>query len=313
GQCGCGVADTDSDGDGTADCNDGCPADANKIAAGVCGCGVSDVDSDGDGTEDCNDGCPADANKIAPGQCGCGVADTDTDGDGTADCNDGCPADANKIAPGQCGCGVLDTDSDSDGVADCNDNCDLISNPLQEDCDGDLIGDVCEIGAGSFDVNANLIPDECESNGLQYCFADGSSFTCPCGNDATAGNEGCKNSSNRGATLYNSGGISAGADDAVLTVIHLPNNKSGIVFMANNQVSIPFGDGRLCTSGGTKRFQVKGSGTTGSFTQTGIVALSGGTIIPGATKNFQAWYRDPAGPCGGTFNLSSAVKITFTP
>ncbi|MBI4883340.1 MAG: lamin tail domain-containing protein, partial [Actinobacteria bacterium] len=263
GPCGCGLSDVDSDGDLVADCNDGCPIDAAKTAPGVCGCGVSDVDSDGDLTPDCNDGCPNDANKTAPGACGCGVSELDSDGDLTPDCNDGCPNDANKTAPGACGCGVADTDTDGDGVADCVDNCDTLANPGQEDCDSDGVGDVCELGAGSFDVNANLIPDECESNGLQYCFADGSSFTCPCGNDATAGNEGCKNSSNRGATLYNSGGISAGADDVVMTVIHLPNNKSGIVFMANNQVSLPFGDGRLCTSGGTKRFQVKSSGTTG--------------------------------------------------
>ena len=48
----------DTDGDGTADCNDGCPNDAAKIAPGICGCGVSDVDTDGDGTADCNDPTP---------------------------------------------------------------------------------------------------------------------------------------------------------------------------------------------------------------------------------------------------------------
>ena len=163
GICGCGVADTDTDSDGTADCNDGCPADANKIAPGICGCGVADTDTDSDGTADCNDGCPADANKIAPGICGCGVADTDTDSDGTADCNDGCPADANKTAPGICGCGVADTDTDSDGTADCNDNCVLIANPGQEDCNGNDIGDTCDIASGqALDCNANNIPDSCD-------------------------------------------------------------------------------------------------------------------------------------------------------
>jgi len=100
----------DSDGDGTANCNDGCPNDANKTAPGTCGCGVADTDTDADGTPNCNDGCPNDANKISPGTCGCGVADTDTDGDGTANCHDGCPNDPNKIAPGACGCGNPDTD-----------------------------------------------------------------------------------------------------------------------------------------------------------------------------------------------------------
>ena len=31
---------------------------------GICGCGVSDVDSDSDGTADCNDNCPHDMNKV---------------------------------------------------------------------------------------------------------------------------------------------------------------------------------------------------------------------------------------------------------
>ena len=163
GACGCGVADTDTDGDGTANCNDGCPNDPTKTAPGSCGCGVADTDTDGDGTADCKDGCPADANKTAPGICGCGVADANTDGDGVADCNDGCPADANKTAPGICGCGVADTDTDGDGVADCKDNCDDLANPNQADCNGNSIGDVCDIASGqSLDCNSNGIPDSCD-------------------------------------------------------------------------------------------------------------------------------------------------------
>jgi hypothetical protein len=58
--CDCGTPDDDGDSDGTPDCDDGCPSDPNKTAAGVCGCGVADDDSDSDGTLDCNDGCPND-------------------------------------------------------------------------------------------------------------------------------------------------------------------------------------------------------------------------------------------------------------
>ncbi|MBK7555261.1 MAG: hypothetical protein IPI55_11810 [Flavobacteriales bacterium] len=36
---------------------------------------MSDVDTDTDGTADCDDGCPNDPNKVAPGNCGCGVAE----------------------------------------------------------------------------------------------------------------------------------------------------------------------------------------------------------------------------------------------
>ena len=136
---------TDTDNDGVGDACDGCPNDPAKTAPGDCGCGVVETgDTDLDGTPDCLDGCPNDPNKIAPGDCGCGIADTDTDNDGTPDCNDLCPNDPAKTAPGDCGCGVADTDTDSDGVPDCDDNCPNTSNPGQEDCNNDGIGDVCE-------------------------------------------------------------------------------------------------------------------------------------------------------------------------
>ncbi len=151
GVCGCGVSDVDTDADGTADCNDGCPIDPLKIAPGVCGCGTADVDTDSDGTADCNDGCPNDPLKTAPGICGCGFADTDTDGDTTPDCNDGCPLDPFKIAPGVCGCGTPDTDTDADGTADCNDGCPL--DPLK------VAPGACGCGFADTDTDADSTPD----------------------------------------------------------------------------------------------------------------------------------------------------------
>jgi hypothetical protein len=151
GQCGCGVVDTDTDGDLTADCNDGCPNDPAKIAPGVCGCGVSDVDTDGDLTPDCNDGCPTDPAKIAPGVCGCGVSDVDSDGDTVADCNDGCPTDPLKVVPGICGCGVADTDTDGDSVADCNDGCP--NDPLK------IAPGVCGCGVADTDTDGDSVAD----------------------------------------------------------------------------------------------------------------------------------------------------------
>ncbi|MBK9272727.1 MAG: T9SS type A sorting domain-containing protein [Saprospiraceae bacterium] len=159
GQCGCGVADTDNDGDGTANCNDGCPNDSGKTTPGICGCGLPDTDSDGDGTADCNDGCPTDPNKITAGQCGCGVADTDSDGDGTANCNDGCPNDSGKTAPGICGCGLPDTDSDGDGTADCNDGCPTDPNKILAGQCGCGVADTDSDGDGTADCN-----DDCPND-----------------------------------------------------------------------------------------------------------------------------------------------------
>jgi hypothetical protein len=341
GACGCGSADVDSDGDGTLDCNDGCPGDPAKVATGVCGCGSADVDTDGDGTFDCNDGCPSDPAKVAPGLCGCGVQDADQDTDGVVDCFDNCPSVAN---PPQ-------DDGDFDGVGDVCDNCAAIANPDQTDCDQNGIGDACDIQAGapdcdgngvpdacelaahdcnqngvldacdiasgtSFDSNANQIPDECEGpTGTPFCFGDGSGHACPCGNSGATG-EGCAHSSGFGAKLSNLGGTSVGLDDAQIEAVQLPHSKSGLVFLGTTQfgggLGVPFGDGLLCVQP-KFRFPVQNSGATGTFLYAHPAASTPTWIVPGATRYFQAWYRDPIGPCGSAYNFSNALAITFTP
>ncbi len=349
GQCGCGVPDIDTDGDGTADCIDGCPNDPNKIAPNLCGCGVPDIDSDSDGAADCVDGCPFDPNKFAPGVCGCGTPDTDTDGDGTPDCNDlcpndpakttpglcgcglpdidsdgdgaldcvdGCPFDPLKETPGVCGCGVVDFDSDGDGIDDCADNCPNISNPGQEDCNANGIGDVCDLASNfSLDTNGDNIPDDCQAgSGTPYCFGDGTGLTCPCGNSGAAG-EGCKNSTGNGSLFYNLGGASVGANDTQMYSVRMPLNKFGLVFMGTqNFGGTTFGDGLRCVKGFTHRFGVHSTGSTGSYSLIGPAALAPNLIVPGVTWYFQSWYRDTTfGTCTSSFNLTNALQIDFLP
>ncbi|MCK6448138.1 MAG: thrombospondin type 3 repeat-containing protein [Planctomycetes bacterium] len=316
GACGCGVADTDTDGDGVPNCFDGCPNDPLKSAPGDCGCGNPDIDTDGDGAADCIDLCVNDPGKTAPGQCGCGVPDTDTDGDGTANCNDLCPTDPLKVAPGVCGCGASDADVDGDGLAVCVDNCPSEFNPLQEDCDGDLLGDACEIVTTSFDSNADNVPDECQPGvGAAVCFGDGSGANCPCANLGDAG-EGCANSSGSGALLYNFGGASVTAHDTALYVIHMPNNKFGLVYMgiglSGGGNGLPFGDGLRCVTGQTKRFAVQNTGPVGAFTLIDPVSIAPAQLVPGSTWYFQAWFRDkPTSPCLKAINLSNAWRVDF--
>jgi hypothetical protein len=53
---GAGECSADWDDDGVVNCDDECPNDPGKSAAGVCGCGVEDLDLNGDGTVDCGNG-----------------------------------------------------------------------------------------------------------------------------------------------------------------------------------------------------------------------------------------------------------------
>ena len=68
--------------------------------------------------------------------------------------DDDTPGDPNQACP---------IDTDGDGVPDDIDNCPDNANPSQRDCDGNGIGDVCEILEGTqTDANGNGLPDECE-------------------------------------------------------------------------------------------------------------------------------------------------------
>lgn len=72
----------------------------------------------------------------------------DQDGDGVSDLLDNCPDMANAMQEDADGDGVgdvCDTDRDGDGVDDVSDNCPLIANTDQADGDGDGIGDVCDM------------------------------------------------------------------------------------------------------------------------------------------------------------------------
>lgn len=140
---------------------------------------------------------------------------------------------------------------------------------------------------------------------------------CPCGNDSAFG--GCANSTGAGALLSASaGGTSVGDDDLELTATGLPRHQFGLVFMGPTAVNLPFGDGRLCVGGaanGIFRFPVQDSGAAGAIGVgpgiiAGTAAFTGG-IAPGTSWRFQAWFRDPAGPCGDAFNTSNAVEALF--
>jgi hypothetical protein len=185
------------------------------------------------------------------------------------------------------------------------------------DCNGNGILDDDDVASGrSADTNGDGVPDECGGPATLYCFCASGA---PCGNtDASAG---CANSTASGALLSASGSASVGADDLVFTATSVPTNKNGIFYMGGGTAQIPFGDGQQCVvAGGTGIFRyapVQNSGPTGTLVLgPGIVARSqsfapAGRIQAGQTWNFQAWFRDPAGPCGSGFNTSNGGAVLF--
>lgn len=165
-------------------------------------------------------------------------------------------------------------------------------------------------------VGALAVQDAPEP-GSPYCYGNG----CPCGNDD--GGAGCSNTTGFGARTAASGTTSVAADDLDVRAFQLPANKTSRFYMGQSVSQSPLGDGFLCTGGGGYplfRFPVVSSGPSGSIAMPENLVdwceqnlPPTGHLTPGSTWNFQAWYRDPAGPCGSQFNTTNSYSLTFAP
>jgi hypothetical protein len=148
--------------------------------------------------------------------------------------------------------------------------------------------------------------------GTSFC---GSPSFCPCGNYPSTAGAGCANSTGKGGLLETSGSDSVTADDLVFRAAQLPPTKPALLFHGTGAPSggtMPFGDGALCIAGQTKRYGVTFVAPNGGAAW-GPGLAGQGAWSAGATLRFQAWHRDPSGPCGGGFNLTNGIEVTFTP
>ena len=186
------------------------------------------------------------------------------------------------------------------------------------DCDGDGMEDGVAIALGMVaDANFDGVPDVCQLGpvGTPFCLcAPGT--PAPCGTWFAGG--GCLNASGTGAVMTGFGTASVSADNLMLTTSGMNPASFCIPIMSLSS----FGpaliqNGKLCVGPTFTRMGIFPTGT-GTTTIGPVVSLAAGlfpsiTILPLSTWNFQTWYRDIGGPCGGNSNFSSALSVTFTP
>lgn len=148
------------------------------------------------------------------------------------------------------------------------------------------------------------------------CPGDGTFGNCPCGNNG-GGGRGCASSVNAsGALLSASGSLSTWNDTTVLTASGLPTTAPCLFFQGND-VNGPvfYGDGLLCIGGGVLRIGTRpASAGTATYPGPGDASVSMRGAIPlnGATRSYQAWYRNSAAFCtSATFNLTNGVRIVW--
>ena len=154
--------------------------------------------------------------------------------------------------------------------------------------------------------------------GTGYCFGDGTGTACPCGNNGAAGH-GCANSfpALGGALLTAIGNAQVSADTVQLQGSSMPN-ASVLYFQGTAQVSTVFGDGLRCAGGTVIRLGTKTNVANSSGYGFGLgdipIHTRGSIPAAGATRNYQAWYRNAAAFCTPfAFNLFNGFQIIWTP
>jgi len=169
-------------------------------------------------------------------------------------------------------------------------------------------------GPGGFlGMTADFIVIEQDLRLTPICFGDGSSGPCPCLNESTVGaGEGCKSSLGFGAILTATGTSIVGHDNLVFHVTQGRPNQTSLLVQGTVQITTPFKDGILCMGNPTERVEFVSLNGAGVGSTTGSIVTNGG-ILPGMTRYYQQWFRDPGGvsPCGSGSNFSNGLCIEW--
>jgi hypothetical protein len=162
----------------------------------------------------------------------------------------------------------------------------------------------------------------------QFCFGDGTSGACPCGNLSAPSTGGCLNSLGSPGTLtaFGMGALTSvsadisGANRITLAGSGMPNSTC-IYFQGTGNPGVVFGDGIRCVN---NPFQVQ----LGTRVNVGGASFVGGTpgpaislqgflstpLVAPVTRSYQCWYRNAAVFCTpAVFNMTNAVQIAWAP
>lgn len=135
-----------------------------------------------------------------------------------------------------------------------------------------------------------------------FCFPGRDARPCPCGNPPLGPGRGCENSAMTGGAVLSATGTPAEGD--VILRADWMKPSSACVFLQGSTMSTPgfaYGDGVRCAAGVVKRLYTKpastGSAAAPERGDPSIPARStakGDPIVPGTTRCYQVYYRDPA-------------------